>query len=117
MTKPILIDETVARSVFKIRLPEHVKADDVVMAISRVGDTSDWGVIYPALSLDDDEVVFAWDDVLWHAPHGRYEGRLLVSGMSGCKMCVPFQIGSHCSLGQVSGVALSHNRCVGCGNG
>lgn len=115
--KPILMNRSVARSTFQIRLPENVQADDVVIRITRKGDTSGWEVVYPALSVDDGEVVFAWDDVLWNAKSGRYQGRILVSGVSGCQMCVAFHIGCACNMSQVASDYFTHDDCVGCGHG
>lgn len=115
--KPILINSKVARTALPISLPESVKSDDVCMEITRTGDKSGWSVIYPALSLDDNEVVFAWDDVLWKAKSGRYQGRILVSGLSGCQKCVALHIGCPCTMGEHANEYFTHGDCVGCGNG
>lgn len=113
--KPILIDNTVAQSTFKVRLPNNIKVGDIEIEIARVGDREGFVVVYPALSLEEQKVTFAWDYVLHEAKSGRYQGRILAKGR--CVACVAFHIGCPCTMEENINAYFTHGDCIGCGDG
>ncbi|WP_439242502.1 hypothetical protein [Lonepinella sp. BR2474] len=106
--KPIKIDRKVAKTTFHI--DNCSQADNATIEITRVGggDT----IVYPSLELTDSTVTFMWDDVLYKARSGRYQGIIRIDG---CKpFCVPIHIGCGCNMGSSENGYFHSQECLGC---
>lgn len=106
--KPIHINRKVAKTTFHIDNCNH--AAQATIEITRVGggDT----IVYPALEITADAVTFMWDDALYHARSGRYQGIVRIEG---CKpFCVPLHIGCACNMGSSENGYFVSQECLGC---
>lgn len=76
--RPVFINKRnklAATTKFKVSINCHElpDAENVTIELKRVGGGSDT-YIYPALEVERDYITFMWDDTLYRAPGGRYQG-------------------------------------------
>lgn len=106
--KPIHINKNVAKTTFHI--DNCGGAKEATIEITRVGggDT----IVYPTLELTQDTAVFMWDDAIYKARSGRYQGIIRIDG---CKpFCVPIHIGCKCNMGGSENGYFVSQECLGC---
>lgn len=106
--RPIRIDRKVAKTTFQIENCSNTK--EATIEITRVGggDT----IVYPAFEMDENTVTFMWDNALYRAREGRYQGIIRING---CKpFCVPIHIGCACNMGSNENGYFTSNECLGC---
>lgn len=109
--KPIAINSKTVKTCFKFKGCD-AQAQDITISVNRVG--SKRTIIYPALSLEDGLLCFAWDYALYNSPNGRYIG-WIKDRKKRCKpLCVHFQLGCECTISE--GLSLSDiASCKECG--
>lgn len=77
--KPIIIDESIAKSCFDITgicgSAANIDTDDIVMQIRKAG-ACDPIIEYPVFDINEDQLCFYWDSLMYELPEGRYIGDL-----------------------------------------
>ncbi|VTU08522.1 Uncharacterised protein [Actinobacillus indolicus] len=69
-------------------------------------------IVYPSLEMTADTVTFMWDDALYNARSGRYQGIIRIDGCQ--PFCVPIHLGCKCNMGSSSNGYFTSSECVGC---
>ncbi|PJG83751.1 hypothetical protein [Caviibacterium pharyngocola] len=106
--KPIHINKKVAKTTFQI--DNFRNAETATIEITRMGGRDT--IIYPALEVTEDTVTFMWDNALYNARSGRYQGIIRIDG---CKpFCVPLHLGCKCNMGSSEQGYFTSKECVGC---
>lgn len=106
--RPIHINKNVAKTTFQI--DNNGKATTATIEITRVGGSDT--IVYPAFEMDENTVTFMWDDALYHARSGRYQGIIRIDG---CKpFCVPLHLGCKCNMGSSENGYFTSSECTEC---
>lgn len=107
--RPILINRTVSKTTFHIHPCGN--ADNIIMELTRVGGHTT--ITYPAFEVTDSSVTFMWDEALYNARKGRYQG---IIRMDGCKpICVPIHLDTcTCSMGSSENGYFTSSECLEC---
>lgn len=108
--KPILINKKVAKTTFQI--DNCGNTDNITIELTRVGGDGTT-IVYPAFESDENQVTFMWDDALYTARKGRYQGIIRIEG---CKpFCVPIHVDScTCNMGGSENGYFTSTECLGC---
>ncbi|WP_045414392.1 hypothetical protein [Rodentibacter pneumotropicus] len=76
--RPIHINKKVAKTTFQIDNCGNVT--EATIEITRVGGSDT--IVYPSLEMTADKVTFMWDDALYKARSGRYQGLSVLKAVS-----------------------------------
>ncbi|MCW9710004.1 hypothetical protein L5B71_03750 [Avibacterium sp. 21-586] len=108
--RPILINKKVAKTTFQI--DNCTSTENISIELTRVGGNGST-IIYPAFESDQNQVTFMWDDAIYKARKGRYQGIIRIDG---CKpFCVPIHVDScTCSMGRSENGYFTSTECLGC---
>lgn len=108
--KPILINKSVAKTTFQ--LDACGNTDDITIELTRVGGDGS-AIVYPAFESNETSVTFMWDDAIYSARKGRYQGIIRVPN---CKpICVPIHVDAcRCNVGSSENGYFTSSECVGC---
>lgn len=106
--RPIHINKQVAKTTFQI--DNCGNANEATIEITRVGGSDT--IVYPSLEITADTVTFMWDDALYNARSGRYQGIIRIDGCQ--PFCVPIHLGCNCNMGSSSNDYFTSSECMGC---
>lgn len=106
--RPIHINKKVAKTTFQI--DNCSDSTEATIEITRVGGSDT--IVYPALELTADTVTFMWDDALYKARSGRYQGIIRIEGCQ--PFCVPLHLGCKCNIGSSENGYFTSSECLGC---
>lgn len=108
--RPILINKRVAKTTFQIQ--PCAENDKITIELTRVGGNSDT-LVYPAFDVTDHSITFMWDNALYTARKGRWQG---IIRMGDCKpICVPIHLDTcTCTMGANENGYFISKECTEC---
>lgn len=115
--RPVFIHkgkEVAAKTTFRVQLNcgGTITPDDVTIELKRKGSANHI-YTYPAHEVSDDSVSFMWDDTLYRAPSGRYQGIIRAGN---CKpICVAVHLDTcTCTMSGHSSDYFESSECEDC---
>lgn len=107
--RPILINKRVAKTTFQI---EPCGSENITIELTRVGGNGDT-IVYPAFETTESSITFMWDDMLYKARKGRYQG---IIRMENCPpKCVPIHLDTcTCTMGRSENEYFVSKECKEC---
>lgn len=114
--RPVFINKNnkvAAKTTFKVQLNcGDISPDDITIELSRKG-SANYIYTYPAHEVTKDSVSFMWDDTLYKAPSGRYQG-IIRAGK--CKpICVAVHIDTcTCTMSGHASDYFESSECEDC---